>query len=458
MTDSELIASLQAQNQALTQQVAVLEEKVLTLLQLLQKQGVKKDSHNSSLPPSSDLAPRPKSLRDVAISAGEKRKPGGQPGHPGSTLTLSATPDTVTTLKSDFCSRCGQSLAQAPSILKARRQVVDLPPIIPHYTEYQQYSCQCPRCKHLQVADFPTHVNAPIQYGASVAALVSYLSVYQYVPFRRMHNLFTQVFSLPLSEGSIVNLLTHTAQQCQGVYAAIKEQIAQSEVVGADETGAKVKGKKWWIWVWQNVRNTFIVASDNRGSKTIDAVWPDGLLKATLVSDRWAAHLKMTSRHQLCLAHLLREVIFLVESEGHTFSEDFKTFLLSIFALCKTLRNQQQACQVESAQALALEAQLNQLLLGEVDASTHPATATFQASMLKYRNYLLPCLYNIEIPPDNNGSERAIRTVKVKQKVSGQFRTGQDTFCVIRSVIDTLLKRQVEVLPCLNQIIKLQPV
>ncbi len=78
--------------------------------------------------------------------------------------------------------------------------------------------------------------------------------------------------------------------------------------------------------------------------------------------------------------------------------------------------------------------------------------------MLKHRNYLLPCLYNVDIPPDNNGSERAIRTIKVKQKASGQFRTGQTTFCVLRSVIDTLLKRQVEVLSCLNQIIKLQPV
>lgn len=458
MTDSEIIATLQAQNQAQVQQITVLEEKVMSLLQLLQKQGVnraavRKDSHNSSLPPSTDLVPRTKSLREPTI-----RKSGGQPGHPGSTLTMSSTPNTITPLKSEFCSRCGQALATATFVLKARRQVLELPPIQPLYEEFRQYSCQCPTCQHQQVAAFPPGVTAPIQYGSSVAALISYLSVYQYVPFKRLQNLFRAVFCLPLSQGTIGNLLEHSAQQCQGVYEAIKEQLAQSEVVGADETGAKVKGKKWWIWTWQNALNTFIVASDNRGSKTIDEVWPDGLPTATLVSDRWAAHLKMAAKHQLCLAHLLREVIFLSESEAHLFATDFKAFLLSVFTLCKTLGIEQQACVLDSPRSVVLENELNRLLSLVVDKATHPQTATFQASILKYRNYLLPCLYHLDIPPDNNGSERAIRTIKVKQKVSGQFRSGQDTFCVIRSVIDTLLKRQVEVLPCLNQILKLQPV
>lgn len=465
MTDSEIIATLQAQNQALqaqhvaqAQHILVLEEKVMTLLDLLQKQGwsagvVKKDSHNSSLPPSTDLVPRTKSLREPTT-----RKPGGQPGHRGSTLTMSATPNTITPLKSEFCSQCGQALAGATFVLKARRQVVDLPPVQPLYEEFRQYSCQCPACQHQQVADFPAHVKAPVQYGSSVAALVSYLSVYQYVPFKRLQNLFEAVFCLPLSQGTIGNLLEHSARQCQSVYAAIKEQLAQSEVVGADETGAKVKGKKWWIWAWQNALNKFIVASDNRGSKTIDTIWPHGLPTATLVSDRWSAHLKMAATHQLCLAHLLRDVVFLVESESHSFAVEFKAFLLSVFTLCKTLGIEQQACGLDSARSLVLESELNRLVAVVVDKNTHPQTATYQASMLKYRNYLLPCLYNLEIPPDNNGSERAIRTIKVKQKVSGQFRSGQDAFCVIRSVIDTLLKRQVEVLPCLNQILKLQPV
>lgn len=143
---------------------------------------------------------------------------------------------------------------------------------------------------------------------------------------------------MPLSEGSVGNILERSAQKCEGVYQIIKQQIAQSSVVGADETGAKVNGAKWWIWVWQNLLNTFIVASDNRGSQTINSVWKDGLPNVTLISDRWAAPLKATvENHQLCLAHLLRELIFLEESEKLYFATSFKELIVSIFDTRKTL-------------------------------------------------------------------------------------------------------------------------
>ncbi|WP_394995207.1 transposase, partial [Emticicia sp.] len=136
----------------------------------------------------------------------------------------------------------------------------------------------------------------------------------------------------------------------------------------------------------------------------------------------------------------------------------FKQLLGDVFDLRKILFKNKQPCQTNSNEAILLEKRLNDLLLINIDQEKYALTATFQISMLKYRNFLLPCIYDIDIPPDNNGSERAIRNIKVKQKVSGQFKTGQNAFCVIRSVIDTLLKRQLEVLPYLNLIIKNQPV
>lgn len=451
MTDKELILSLQEQNASLSQQVKTLEVKVLLLLEQIQKQGsVKKDSHNSSLPPSSDIVSVVKSLRAVST-----RKSGGQVGHKGHNLSMSESPDKIIDLKSSFCSQCGESLKAQFYTLKSKRQVIEIPPIKPIYEEYRQYSCQCPRCQHLQISDFPSGINAPIQYGSSVESLISYFSVYQYLPFKRLQNLFTQVFSIPLSEGSIGNIIERSAQKCEGVYRIIKQHIADSSVVGADETGAKVNGKKWWLWVWQNLQNTFIVASNNRGSDTINSVWTDGLPNATLISDRWAAQLKATVKnHQLCLAHLLRELIFLDESEKHPFSIQFKELIISIFDTRKKLTT---AFEINSVEAAEFENKLNAMLGITIDAEINPKTAIFQASMVKYRNYILPCLYNLDIPPDNNASERAIRNVKVKQKVSGQFKTGQHAFCTIRSVIDTLLKRKLEILPYLTQIIKLQP-
>ncbi len=459
VTDKEIILNLRAENALLSQKIKSLEEKVELLLNLLQKQDVKrnavlKDSHNSSLPPSSDFFTKNKSLRPKST-----RPTGGQVGHKGTTLEMRETPDKIIDLKSDFCSVCGQSLATGLFILKAKRQVIEIPPIVPLYEEYRQYACQCPTCNHQQVAGFPLGINAPIQYGSTVETLVGYFSVYQYIPFKRLQSLFSQLFSVPLSQGSIGNILERSAQRCGVVYKEIKNQLLQSPVVGSDETGAKVNGANWWIWAWQNVQNTFLIASDNRGSKTVDSVFAKGLPNSVVISDRWAAQLKTHSKNsQICLAHLLRDLIFLIELEQLDFATRFKSFIVEVFENKKRTIENKKAYSQNSQEALDLQKTLNQLLLIPIDKEKHPKSAIFQVSMIKNRNFILPCLYNIEIPPDNNASERAIRNIKVKQKVSGQFKSGQNAFCVIRSVMDTLLKRGVELLPCLNQINKLQPV
>ena len=454
MKDSQHISNLEGIIVTQSQQIKSLEEKVMLLLEELRKKDIKKNSSNSSLPPSSDFFNKTKSLRNPS-----ELKSGGQKGHQGTTLEMSATPDKIIDLKDSFCNICGQSLNNVIFVLKAKRQVVEIPAIIPVYQEFRQYACQCPTCKHVQVSDFPLGVNAPIQYGSSVESLVSYLSVYQYIPFKRLKNIFSQIFSISLSEGTIGNILERSAQKCQGVYLQIKSEISKSSVVGSDETGAKVNGEKWWIWTWQNILNTFIVASNNRGSKTINDVWENGLPNSILISDRWSAQLKVhTKGKQICLAHLLRELHYLVDLEKHQFAIQFKELLVDVFDAKRQLLLNQKPYQIDSQEASLLEKRINEALLLTIDSEKCPKTLTFQSSMFKCRNYILPCIYNLEIPPDNNGSERAIRTIKVKQKVSGQFKTGQDAFCVIRSVIDTLIKRGVEVLPCLNQIIKLQAV
>jgi transposase len=446
---------LRAENTELLKALTALTEKVNILLTSACVAAIKKDSHNSSMPPSSDFSvPITKSLRVAST-----RKNGGQLGHKGITLEMSTTPDVVIELKDDYCRRCGGSFQDANFILKNKRQVIEIPPIIPIYEEFRQYSCTCPHCQEEQIADFPLGVNAPIQYGASVEAYICYLSVFQYIPFARLQNLFGQIFSLPLSQGTIGNILERAAKKCEGVYQAIKSEIAQSEVVGSDETGAKVNGAKWWIWVWQNVLNTFIVASDNRGALTIQTVWKDGLANVILVTDRWAAQLKtFTKRNQICLPHLLRNIIYLEEAEKHDFATQFKRLIAEIFTIKKKQLLEKKPYDSTHTQAIELEKRINDLLIITIDKEKYPNTLTFQASMIKNRANLTTCLYYLDVPPDNNGSERAIRNIKVKQKVSGQFKSGQNAFCVIRSVIDTLRKRGVEILPCLTQIIRVQPV
>lgn len=336
--------------------------------------------------------------------------------------------------------------------------MVDIPPVTPVYHEYRQFAAQCPGCQHQQNAAFPAGVNAPLQYGRSVLALVAYLSVYQYLPYRRLTGLLTDVFQLPLSEGSVANLLRQAAEKSSAVYQGSKAELTASAVVGADETSAKVNGEKWWVRVWQNVCNTYLAASASRGWATIQEVWDGALTQATLVSDRWAAPLKMSVRgHQLCVAHLLREAGYLTQLEGHAFAQGCQEFLREVFEVRREIVIEQAGLKAESEVAQGLEKRLNELLGQTIDAARQPQTAVFQRALLRHRDYLLPCIYEVEIPADNNGSERAIRNVKVKQKVSGQCKSGLATFCILRSVLDTLRKRELNVLSYLQEIMQTQP-
>jgi transposase len=450
LTLEEENIELKAANALLSQRVSQLDEKLTILLDQMLKSGIIKDSHNSSKPPSSDFSIKNKSLRPAS-----NLKSGGQPGHEGNTLEMKAIPDKIIELKSDFCSNCGHSLKDFSFVLKAKRQVVEIPPILPIFEEYQQFSCTCQKCNHAQIKDFPLGVNAPIQYGSSVEANVVYNSVFQNIPFARLQKMFFHQYSLPISQGTIGNILERVAGKCTGIYQKIKAGILESSVAGSDETGAVVNGKKWWIWVWQTLKLTYIQASESRGFKAIMAEFEGGFPKTVLVSDRWAAQLKAIAKnHQLCLAHLQRDLIYLEETEKHPFASQFKSLISDIFKM----RKEKRVCREGSQEANLFETRLKDLIIMPICNKKDKKTATFQKSILKYCNYILPCIYNLEIPPDNNGSERAIRTIKVKQKVSGQFKTGQHAFCVIRSVIDTIIKQKLEVFPTLQEIIRLQPV
>jgi len=440
---------LEVQNIALKQRVKILEEKIETLLNILQGKVVKKDSHNSNNPPSHDKF-KPKKNRSLRKKTGKKT--GGQIGHKGQTLKQKDTPDKYIDLKSEYCNKCGSNLSEKNHYLLSKRQVVEIPPIKPIYIEYRQHVCKC-LCGHEQKADYPKNVNAPIQYGRSVIALICYLNVFQYVPYARLKEMFTSVFGLPLSEGSIENLLNKGARKSISVYNAILEHIKSANYVGSDETGAKVNGKKWWIWVWQNIENTFITASNNRGFATVERIFPDGLKNATIGSDRWAAQLKIGSKNkQLCFPHLQRDLIFIEETEKDLWASHFKNLLKKILELRKVAVERNVAYQKDGREVFKLEQQLNRLLTRCINKQKFPKTFAFQKSMIKNRNYLFSCIYDLEVPPDNNASERAIRNIKVKQKISGQFKSGQDTFCILRSVIDTFKKRNLNILEYLGKV------
>ena len=257
-----------------------------------------------------------------------------------------------------------------------------------------------------------------------------------------MKEFLNDVMKLPVSTGGIHNILQRLAQKATPVYGAIKGRVEQAAVVGADETSLNINGKLHWMWAWQNERLTYLVASANRAFKTIEDTFVNGLPKAAVNHDRYAAHFKMNARqHQMCTAHLLRDLTYLDElyADKCSWAKDFKQLLSDAAALKKQLTVAQYYHPDQRRDDLFR--QLNYLLRYPVDDSYAKAKA-LQKKLLSQQNAILYFLLEPDVPADNNGSERAIRNVKVKQKISGQYKSmdGAEMFAILRSVIDTAIK------------------
>jgi transposase len=419
-------------------------------VQLLRNGRSSKTSHIS---PSHDIGrSNSKSLREKT-----GRKPGGQAGHEGNTLEIKAVPDEVVDHVVDYCPQCGEDLSHTESIVLDRKQEIVIPPIIPKYIEHRSHSRVCKGCGQSCVAALPSQLKAPVQYGANVVAAVSYLSVYQYLPYRRICSLLKNLFGIPLSEGSVDNMLEQMAQKAIPAYEAIKDQVQQADVVGSDETGVSIAGKLGWVHTWQTETHTFITASRKRGSQTIDQYYPQGFPRSVYVSDCLAAQLKVQAKsHQICTAHLLRELLNFEEALYCTWSKSVRILLLDAIRLKKQLKPEDYGS--PAPEILTITERLDELLNTASNLTDIKIIALFKR-LNKNKNSILTFLHHEKVPPDNNASERAIRNIKVKTKVSGQFRTerGAQRFAIIRSVIDTAIKSTDNILDTLSLLGNLCP-
>ena len=448
------LAIKDAEIEQLKERIANLESIIANLNSDLVQKNHPKNSGNSSLPPSSDFAPpkRNQSLREKSGKAA-----GGQQGHEGFTHPMKEVPDNVVKHSPCICNECGKDLTDviAESFVD-KRQVIEIPPVQLIYTEHRVYKKTC-SCGHVTEGSFPQGVNSPIQYGSSVEATVVYMHSRQYMPYERMAEFFKHTMNLPVSPGTLNNIVHRFAQKASPAYNAIKASIEQSEYAGSDETGGKVNGKKPWFWTWQNDKCTFIIHSESRGFDTIELTFPDGLPNTILGSDRWAAQLKSTTQgHQICMAHLLRDLNFIEQLHQSQWATDLKVIIKDATELKKQLTESDYKLAIPARDIL--ENRLQQILEQPIPIE-HNQAITLRKSLTKIQQYILQFLYHAFVPADNNGSERAIRNVKVKQKVSGQFKSkeGADDFAIIRSIIDTAIKSGKEVYNELTLIATLAP-
>ena len=408
-----------------------------------------KNSNNSSVPPSKDENRAKRKTSSLRESSGKSA--GGQKGHQGKTLQMTSSPDEVVEHIPQYCTCCGKDLSDVKPELIERRQRVEIPPIKPIYVEHQIYQCKCD-CGHLTTEKFPDGVTLGISYGESIESLAGYFSARQFVPFKRMGELFKNVFSLNISDGALVSVINRITRKAVPAYELIRQKATTSKVIGGDETGTKIGKEKAWFWTVQGRLFTFIIASLNRGTKTLTDNFPKGFVFSVMVHDCWKSYFKITCiAHQICIAHLLRELNYFIECDDLSWAKNLKQLLLGAIDLKKNLNSEDYRNDIE--QRTVYENLLSKLLDETIDPKCKDAI-TFQSRLIKYRNHVFTFLYHREVPPDNNGSERAIRNLKVKHKISGYFKTlaGAESFAILRSIIDTAIKNGINPLSSLRQI------
>lgn len=432
---SEKVDFLMSRVEYLEKENSALRTKVDGLTERLSKYETPKNSSNSNKPPSGDF---PKLLKTNSLRGGSENKPGGQPGRKGNTLKMVESPDIIEKHQSNYCIKCGKDISLLPSELIGKRQVIDIPPIQSIVTEHRVYKRVC-SCGHCNESAFPEGVHTPVSYGAGVQSMVAYLNARHYVPIGRSAEFLNSIFKISISTGGICYLLNKTKQKALPVYEAIRQFVLNQTVVGGDETGVNINGKNNWAWAFQNPMATFIAIHESRGSRAINDIMPEGFNKNILVTDCWSAYFKTGAlSHQLCTAHLQRELKYF----NQIYPEN--TWVNRLAAL------------IENSLDLLKNNKLTTIKINEIRRTfslliEEPATTkkikeliAFQNRMVKYEDYVFGFLDYPNLPPDNNGSERAIRNFKIKLKNSGFFKSfeGATIYAVIRSIIDTAIKNE----------------
>ena len=418
------------------------------------------DSSNSSKPPSSDglkKKPRiPGSLR------GRSGKPGGgQKGHQGGTLRQVADPDAVVRHEACACRHCGLSFDAKSATGIEKRQVFDIPERPLLVTEHQATIYRCGRCRGETKAAFPDGVVSPTQYGERIRAAAIYLNVQQLIPEDRAAQALSDLFGAPLiCPASLVAWVGKKAQQLGEVYEAIGQRVAEATVRCLDETGYRIAGKLHWLHTTSSLLFTFYRAGEKRGDI------PKNLKGGIVVHDHFLPYRGMDGvEHAFCNAHILRELLALIEFDKEPWAELMRAMLLDAKAAVEAAREAGDATLPPETIAAFVERYWAAVRLGLAYHRELPKPETKSPygrtkkrpghnlldRLKRFKTETLRFMTDFNVPFTNNLAEQDLRMMKVRMKISGAFRTleGAQIFATLRSVVSTARKQGVNILKIL---------
>lgn len=463
----KVICELSAQVVMLTEKISMLEERVKTL-----EEEKAKNSRNSSKPPSSDgfLRPNPQSLREAS-----GRKPGGQPGHEGTTLKMVEKPNQVQWHRVPSRCECGCRLEDEPVSGYERRQVFDLPKVELKVTEHRAEIKRCPVCAKEHKGSFPEDIKARVQYGQHFKALVVYLRGYQLLPSARTAELFRDIFKAAVSEGTLDTILRESAENLAAFMADLKKRMIAAPVAHFDETGLSQNGKNHWLHTVSTKEATYYAMHSKRGTEAIDDIGILPEFEGTAVHDGWPAYFQYEQcRHGLCNAHHLRELIFIKEQLKQSWPQLMIDCLLKIKEKVTEAKEQGQTSLSDWQMSywrhryefiIARGYRANPCYDPPKTQRTRGRPEKGKARCLierldHHQDKVLAFMSDFAVPFDNNLVERDVRMAKVKQKISGTFRSSSmaDAFCRIRSFISTVRKQGLQLCDSLESVFSSSPV
>lgn len=437
--------SILHQDHSASPQIRAMMEILIVVIRLLVgKLGI--NSNNSSKPPSQDPK-RPRGSKQKA--KGNKRKPGGQNGHAGTTLKKVPNPDRVETIEID---RRTLPRGIYTPVGFETRQVIDIQ-ISTEVTEYRAEILK-DEAGNQYVADFPPGISRPVQYGASVKAQAVYLSQFQLLPYDRIRDYFTDQCGIPLSAGSLFNFNSEAYAQLEVFEDMVKRELLKQELLHADETGINVNGKTLWLHTLGNDRWTLFFPHARRGAEAMNSLGILKSFKGILCHDHWKPYFTFGCLHALCNAHHLRELERAWEQDNQKWAKNMKLLLQEINEAVEAAGG---ALSDEDA-ARFRSRYRNILTRGDRECQAPLKEAGKRGRPLKTKSRnLLERLREFEtetlrfmtdklVPFTNNQGENDIRMTKVQQKISGCFRSfeGAQIFCRIRGYLSTCRKHGVQ--------------
>lgn len=429
-------------------------ERVEARLAVLETQ-VSQTSRNSSKPPSSDgFKKRPKSLRVKSDKAS-----GGQPEHPGSTLEWSEAVDHVIEHRVTDCDRCGANLEAEPVTQQLFRQVYDIPPLKLEVTEHCVEVKCCPHCGEQNAGEFPSEATTMVQYGPRLKGVMVYLMEGQLLPAGRTCELLEEVLGAKVSQGTLYNVREQCFEQLEPITHQIQSAILEAEVVHFDETGMRVNGKLWWLHVACTSGLTYYFVHHKRGSQAMDEMGILPVFDGKAIHDGWKSYRGYEEcEHFLCNAHHLRELKLMLERYDQPWAFQMSLLLVTILRQVQAAKVDGHSC-LTQRQLQAFETRYQAILEQGFAANPPPVTSpevpkkrgrpkqspprNLLLRLQSQQGSVLGFMHDFAIPFDNNQAERDIRMMKLKQKISGCFRSedGAHRFSRIRGYLSTLRKQ-----------------